>query len=119
VTNYGFAPITVSIFLLDYGLAAFTWLPLLDDSSTVTVAIVRLADGYASTDRTDANTNIVRKRGVAIATTTAAANKDFLIFLSSILNVGKCESSSFVPAGDRPYLGRRCRTGSMVNPTRT
>jgi hypothetical protein len=56
--DYGLAAITVSIFLLDHGLAV-TWLPLLDDSA-LTISIVRLANRYASADRTDANTNVVR-----------------------------------------------------------
>jgi hypothetical protein len=67
VVDYGLAAITVSIFLLDHGRLAVTRLPLLDDSSTVTVTvaitIVRFANRYASADGTDANTNILRKRG--------------------------------------------------------
>jgi hypothetical protein len=65
VVDYGLAAIAVSIFLLDHGLAV-TRLPLLDDSTvtvSVTITIVRLANGYASADRTDANTNIIRQRG--------------------------------------------------------
>ena len=56
VVDDGLAAITVSIFLLDHGLAV-TWLPLLDDSA-LTISIVRLANRYASADRTDANTKL-------------------------------------------------------------
>ena len=89
MTNYGFAAFAVSIFLLDHGLTAFTWLSLLDDSSTVTVAItiVRLADGYASTDGTDANTNFVRKRGSRDGNNHGGHKQRFL-FYPPILTLG-------------------------------
>jgi hypothetical protein len=51
VVDYGLAAITVSIFLLDHGLAVM-WLPLLNHGGmiavTVAVLIVRLANRYAS-----------------------------------------------------------------------
>jgi hypothetical protein len=64
VVNYGLAAITVSIFLLDHCLAVM-WLSLLNHGGmiavTVAVLIMRLANRYASADRTDANTNFVRQ----------------------------------------------------------
>jgi hypothetical protein len=56
----GLAAVTVSIFLLDHGLAVM-WLPLLDDSAlTVSIVSTGLANRYASADRTGANANFVR-----------------------------------------------------------
>jgi hypothetical protein len=64
VVDDGLAAITVSIFLLNHGLAVM-WLPLLNHGGmiavTVAVLIMRLANRYASADRTDANTNFVRQ----------------------------------------------------------
>jgi hypothetical protein len=63
VMDYGLATITVSIFLLDHGLAVM-WLPLLDDSTlTVSIVIMGLANRYASANRTDANANFIGQRG--------------------------------------------------------
>jgi hypothetical protein len=63
VVDHGLAAITVSIFLFDHGLAIMRF-PLLDDSTlTVSIAIMGLADRYASADRTGANTNLIRQRG--------------------------------------------------------
>jgi hypothetical protein len=61
--NYGLAAITVCIFLFDHCLPV-TRLTLLDDSCTIPVAItifVGLADRDTSSNRTHANTNIIRK----------------------------------------------------------
>jgi hypothetical protein len=68
VVDYGFAAITVRIFLFNYG-GLVTRRSLLNDCGpiaitiTVTVVIMRLADRHASAHRTYANSNIVRKRG--------------------------------------------------------
>jgi hypothetical protein len=63
VVDYGLAAITISIFLLDHGLAV-TWLPLLADSTlTVSIVVTGLANRCASADRTGANANFIRKRG--------------------------------------------------------
>jgi len=63
VVDYGLAAITISVFLLDHGLAV-PWLPLLDDSTlTVSIVVTGLANRYASADRTGANANFIRKRG--------------------------------------------------------
>ena len=58
--NYGLAAITVRIFLLDHS-RPITWLALLDDRGTITIAvtIVRFTNRYASSDRAYANTNII------------------------------------------------------------
>jgi hypothetical protein len=60
--NYGLAAITIRIFLLDHG-RPITWLALLDDRGTITVAVtvVRFTNRYASSDRAYANTNILSK----------------------------------------------------------
>jgi hypothetical protein len=64
VTDYGLGAITVSIFLLDHG-RAIPWLSLLDHGGmltiTVAVLITRLANRYASADRTDSNANFIRQ----------------------------------------------------------
>jgi hypothetical protein len=63
VVNYGLTAITVSIFLLDHGLAVM-WLSLLDDSAfTISIVVTRLANSYSSADRTRANANFIRKSG--------------------------------------------------------
>jgi hypothetical protein len=68
VTDYGLGAITVSIFLLDHG-RALPWLSLLDHGGmltitlAVTVLIMRLANRYASADRTDSNANFIRQDG--------------------------------------------------------
>jgi hypothetical protein len=68
VTDYGLGAITVSIFLLDHG-RALPWLSLLDHGGmltitvAVTVLITRLANRYASADRTDSNANFIRQDG--------------------------------------------------------
>jgi hypothetical protein len=63
VVNYGLAAITVSIFLLDHGLAVM-WLPLLDDSAfTISIMVTRLANRNPGADRTRANANFIRKSG--------------------------------------------------------
>src|ERR1700726_2162067 len=60
--NYSFAAIAVRIFLLNHG-GPITRLALLDDRGTITIPImiVRLADRHTSSDRSYANTNIIRK----------------------------------------------------------
>jgi hypothetical protein len=61
--DYGLAAITVRIFLFDHG-GPVTRLSFLDDRGMIAVAIavMRLADRYASANRTHVNTNIIRKR---------------------------------------------------------
>jgi hypothetical protein len=66
VVDYGLGVIAVSIFLLDYGRAVL-WLSLLNHCGMVpitvaiAVLIMRLANRYASADRTDANANFIRQ----------------------------------------------------------
>jgi hypothetical protein len=66
VVDDSLGTITVSIFLLDHG-RAVPWLALLDHGGMVTIAvavlIMRLANRYASADRTDANAYFISKRG--------------------------------------------------------
>jgi hypothetical protein len=63
--DYGLAAITVRIFLFDHG-GPVGRLSFLDDRGMIAVAvavvIMRLADRYASANRTHVNTNIIRKR---------------------------------------------------------
>jgi hypothetical protein len=64
VMNDGLAAIAVRIFLLDHS-RPVTRLALFDNRGTITVTIavmiVRLADRYASSDRPNANTDIIGK----------------------------------------------------------
>jgi hypothetical protein len=60
--NYSFAAMAVRVFLLNHG-RSITRLALLNDRGTiaVTVAVMRLADRYTSSDRSYANADIVCK----------------------------------------------------------
>ena len=76
---------------------------------------MRLADGYASTDRTDANANFIRANaGVAMAIVIAAANKNFLIFYPPVCTFEKCEVVSFVPPVDRPISAGGAELGQWL-----
>jgi len=84
VMDYGLAAITVSIFLLDHGLAVM-WLPLLDHGwydRGHGRGIDHAARQPLRQRRPDRREHQLRPptRGVAIAPIMAAANKNFLIF---------------------------------------
>jgi hypothetical protein len=67
---------------------------------------VRLADGYASTNRTDANTNIVRKRGSRDSNNRRGSKQRFPHFF--ILHIECWEMrEQFIGSGGRPSLSRQ------------
>ena len=94
--NDGLAAITVLIFFLDHGrpIARFT---LLDNRGlipiTIAVMIAGFADGYAGSDRSDADTDLIRKGGRRAAPITAATSKDFLMSILQRVDGGRMRGS--------------------------
>ena len=99
--NDGLAAIAVLIFSLDHGrpVARFT---LLDNRGVIpipiAVMIAGFADGYAGSDRSDADTDFLRKGGRRNGTDNGGNKQSFSSCPSSReLMVGECEARSFVP----------------------
>jgi hypothetical protein len=89
--DYGLGAITVSILLLDHcralpGLALLDHGGVLTITVAVTVLIPRLANRYASADRTDSNANFIRQDGRRDSDNHGSSKQRLPHFTSSSLN---------------------------------
>jgi len=92
--NDGLAAITVRVFLLDHGrIIARLMLPDDCGAITITIAIAVMiagfADGHAGSDRSHADTNLIRKAGEATAPITAATSKYFFMSILQRVEGGR------------------------------